>query len=425
MTTRAALSLRDLVGARSDELAELAAAMVRVPTVTGEEGAIVPLVVEWAHRHDLTVEVTALQEAVDATTEHFRQESDLAGRCNVVVWLGDPRGGAILTVNAHIDVVPAIDRPDWREEPFSGARRDGRIHGRGSVDTKGGAAAALHALLALADAGGTLPFAVGVELVAAEETTGLGTRLTLQQRPERIGTIVVEPTGNRVIVANSGVLFFTVEVDGRAAHTSQPERGVNALEKAIRLHEAIAALGARRAVERRHPLMAASASAVPVVVGAFSGGGFRAAVPAHARFSGRVGVLPGESLDDVRAEMARVIAEVADRDPWLRAHPPRLVWDSEGSPGWEVPADGALPQALLTGQNAAGLPQEYGGLTSGCDAGIILDAGVPVVVFGPGDIALAHSSDEWVAEDDLVAAAVTLAAGIDALAHTMNPEASR
>lgn len=425
MTTKAALSLRDRIGARRDELAELASAMVRVETVTGAEGAIVPLLVKWAHTHGFAVEVTPLEESVDAMTDDFRREADLADRANVVIWLGNPRGGSILTINAHIDVVPVIDRPDWREDPFSGARRDGRIHGRGSVDTKGGAAAALHALLALADAEVTLPFAVGVELVAAEETTGLGTRLTLQQRPERIGTIVIEPTRNSVIVANSGVLFFTVEVDGRAAHTSQPERGVNALEKAIRLHEAIAAFGARRAVERRHHLIAAGASAVPVVVGAFSGGGFRAAVPAHARFSGRAGVLPGESLDDVRAELARVVAGVADEDPWLRTHPPRLIWDSEGSPGWEVPVDDMLPQALLTGQEAAGLAREYGGLTAGCDAGIILRAGVPVVVFGPGDIALAHSSDEWVAEDELVAAAATLAVGITALAEHLTTEAAR
>jgi len=420
MMTVAQPSVRNSIARHREELLDFVSELVSTPTVTGEEGRIVPILERWIVEHGLTAETTSLDYADAARAPHFARESDLTERSNVVAWLGDPTILPVLTINAHIDVVPIVDPDDWADDPFSGARVDGRVLGRGSVDNKGGSAAALYALLAIAESGAELPFAVGVELVAAEESTGLGTRLTLEQRPQRVGTVVIEPTENRVIIANSGVLFFTVEVDGRAAHTSQPARGVNALEKAIRIHDAITALGERRARERRHPLMPAHASSVPVVVGAFTGGGFRAAVPAHARFSGRFGVLPGESLGEVREQLASAIADVARSDEWLSAHPPRLIWDSEGSPGWEVPVDGYLPQALLAGQRAAGIAEEYAGLTSGCDAGIILDSGIPVVVFGPGDIALAHSSDEWVEEQAVVDAATVLAEGILSLADRLN-----
>lgn len=417
MNPGAPTTVRDSVASRADEMLDLLVQLVRIPTVSGDEGLAVQAFEDWFHCRGWQVDRQVLAETAMATTTRGRAEPRLGERANLIGWLGRPTGRPVVTLNAHYDVVPIIDIGDWTDEPFSGARRDGRIFGRGAVDNKGGCVTALYAMQALADVGAELPFDVAVELVAGEETTGLGTVASLELPFERLATVVLEPTANAVVPVNSGAIFFTVEVDGVAVHTSMPWRGHDAVHKLIDVYNGLRALGDRRSESHRHPLMEHLPSSVPLVIGAFSGGGWRAALPAHARMSGRIGILPGESAERVKQIMLDEIARVSAADPWLAAHPPRVTWDNDGLSGWELDLEHPLVAALTEGQKAAGAAVAIEGITTGCDAGTLRRAGVPVVVFGPGDLARAHSPNEYVLDAEVTTATETLAGALSALAR--------
>lgn len=401
--------LSDSLYAHREEALDLLSALVQQNTVSGHEDRAAPLLTEWFDQRGWPVETQILADTAVGGTSRGLAEPRMSERANITGWYRSRGDRTIVTINAHYDVVPVMYEEDWTDPPFGGVRRDGAVFGRGSVDNKAGCVTALYALQALADSGVELAFDLAVELIAGEETTGLGTVASLEARPERLATVVMEPTNGAVVPANSGVLFFTIEVAGRDVHTSQPWRGEDALAKLVSLYTAVNALGARRAETHRHPLMAHVPTSVPLVIGVLNGGGWRAAVPAHASMSGRIGVLPGESLQDVRDALTSTVSEAAASDPWLVEHPPVVRWDNDGSIGWELPVESALVTSFTTAQAALGLPQRVEGLTAGCDAGLLRAAGIPAVVFGPGDLSRAHSVDEFVFDDEVVAAGTVLA----------------
>lgn len=391
---------------REQMIAFLSTTVQRV-SVSGHEDRVSDLYAQFfRERHwDVETQVIADTEAGRATSGS--DEDRLAERANVLGWYRRRRDRPTLVINGHIDVVPVHDEAKWSRPPFSGAVADGHVHGRGSVDTKGGIAAALFALDACDRAGIEFPFDIAVELVVAEETTGLGTRSALERIPQRIGTIVLEPTDNAIVPLASGLLFFTVTLSGRAAHTSVPWHGVDAAPRLIRIYEALMALGEERARTHTHPRIPLP-SAVPLAIGTLQAGGWRASVPAEARLSGRVGVLPGEALQDVRDVVVECVRRATEGDDHLAEYPAEIHWDHEGLPSWQTGDDEPVVRFLNAGRERAGFAPRVEGITAGCDAGTLVAAGIPTAVFGPGHMRYAHSPDERIATDDVAAAASIL-----------------
>ncbi|MDV8071471.1 M20/M25/M40 family metallo-hydrolase [Rhodococcus sp. IEGM 1366] len=396
------------VDASRESMLDFLSATVQRCSVSGHEDRVSDLYEQFFHTRGWTVTTQTLESSRVSSTPRGSQETRREERANVLGYFRTPRGLPTVVLNGHIDVVPVLDEPQWDRPPFSGDRTDGYVHGRGSVDTKGGIAAALFALDALDSIGVELPFDVAVELVVGEETTGVGTQAALERIPDRMGTIVLEPTDCAIVPLASGLLFFTVELTGRAAHTSVPWHGVDAGPKLIRIYQALTELGCTRAKTHTHPLMPFP-SAVPFAIGSVQIGGWRAAVPAKASMSGRIGVLPGEDLATVRQALIECVRAASEGDEWLAQHPAVVKWDHDGAPSWETPATDAIVESMISGQHRAGIDERIEGMTAGCDAGILISAGVPTVVFGPGDMRFAHSPNERIAEPDVVSAAEVLA----------------
>jgi acetylornithine deacetylase len=408
----------DAVRRRRPEMIELLSELVAAPTLSGDERLAEPAFEAWFAGRGWRLDRQVLSETRMAESESGRREPRLDERANLVGWLDRPATTPhrrLVTLNAHYDVVPVIDEADWHSPPFEPTLRGDAIYGRGTVDNKAGCVTALYALQVLADAGVSLDFDLAVELIAGEETTGLGTVASLEAHPNRLATVVLEPTENAVVPVNSGALFFTIEVTGWAVHTSTPWKGEDALERLVRIYGELQKLGAERAVSHVHPLMAGLPSSVPLVVGVLNGGGWRAALPAHGTLSGRIGILPGEPIDDVKQALAEAVRRAGDGDAWLTEHPPVLRFDNDGLPGWELDQQHELVRSLACGQRAAGEPESIVGITTGCDAGILHRAGVPVVVFGPGELSRAHSANEFVTISEIERAVATLALGLAAL----------
>ncbi|MBB3664514.1 acetylornithine deacetylase [Prauserella sediminis] len=389
---------------RREALMEFLAETVRRVSVSGEEDRVIDVYEDFFLSRGWPVRRDRLADSSSAGDEVRAEE-----RANLVGYYRTRRPDRpVVVINGHMDVVPVLDGDQWDREPYSGDRSCGFVHGRGTVDTKGGIAAALWALDLIDRSGAELPFDVAVELVVGEETTGVGTRAALERLPRRLGTIVLEPTDGAVVTVASGLVFFTVEVLGRAAHTSVPWHGVDVGPRIIDIYQALTRLGEQRAAEQTDARMPFP-SAVPLAMGTVEIGGWRAAVPARGRLSGRIGIMPGESVDDVRAALAECVASVAAADPWMVEHPPVVRWDNEGLASWETPESDHVVVAMDRGRRFAGLEPRIEGMTAGCDAGILRSAGVPTVVFGPGDMRFAHSPDERIAESDVAEATQVLA----------------
>lgn len=414
MTTIANFEAKGMVAtavdAATEQLLDFLARTVRRESVTGYEDTVAGLYAEFFESRGWPALVQPLSETAAATAQGTTStEPRVDARANILGYYRHCRPGTpVVVLNGHIDVVPVLDEAQWDHPPYSGVREDGSVHGRGSVDTKGGIAAALYALAALDEADVDLPFDVAVELVVGEETTGVGTRAALEHIPTRLGTIVLEPTDGAVVTVASGLLFFTVEVTGRAAHTSVPWHGVDAGPKVIEIYQALTSLGKERSARLTHARMPFP-SAVPLAIGTVDIGGWRAAVPARGSLSGRIGVMPGEDFDAVRQALTECVDQVAAQDPWLVEYPPLIRWDNQGLASWETPDADPVVHALNEGRRRTGLPPKMEGMTAGCDAGILRTAGISTAVFGPGDMRFAHSPNEKIAEHDVVEATHILA----------------
>ncbi len=310
---------------------------------------------------------------------------------------GGPARG--LLVLGHTDVVPV--GAGWTVDPFGGVLRDGRLYGRGAADMLGGLAACVVAMAAVKRAQVTLAGSVELAATVDEEDLGLGIRhyMATADRSAYAGCVVAEPTDLQTIIAARGDAYVEITVHGRAAHSGRPSDGANAIYGAAaviaeleRWHDELAA--------HAHPL----AGAASWSVGQVRGGTGTSIVAAECVVQADRRLLPAEDaavvLEQVRA---RIKALALDRRGLtVDASMPMEM------PGFETSADHAFVRSTDAALLAAGGPGHlFGGWTAACDGGFLArDAGVPVVVLGPGSVSRqAHRADESVTVHDLLVAA--------------------
>lgn len=319
--------------------------------------------------------------------------------------------GRSLVVNGHIDVVDAGDRSRWTSPPFAAEIRDGRVYGRGAVDMKGGIAAALVALEALAASGVRLAGDVIVETVPDEETCAMGTIAAIARGYRADAGLVPEPTRLDLWVATRGLLHGTLTVDGRSAHAemNQPHwregGGVNAIQKAAAVLAGLDGLTGEWAGrdDKRHPLLG-TPSVNPTMI---SGGSFVSNVPERCEITVNTTYLPANADERgygsvPRGEIEATVAAVAEADDWLAEHPPSWSWYTDYPPSEIDPASPIIAVAQEAGRDL-GLDVTPEGIDTTYDGALLtLFAETPSPAFGPGDLTRAHAPDEWVGIDELV-----------------------
>jgi acetylornithine deacetylase len=324
--------------------------------------------------------------------------------------------GPRLLLLAHTDVVPAGDPSTWTTPPFAPDIRGDRVHARGACDMKGGLAAALAAIRAVARSVGPAGLAGEVVLVGvpSEEDGGAGTFAAIRAGYVGDAAVIPEPTRLEIVTVSAGAITFRLTVPGRAAHASTRREGVSALDNLELLHAALRAdEDARNATETR-PEMRALGLPYPTIIGTVRGGDWPSSLPDRIVAEGRYGVRAGQSADAAAVELRAVIAQACAADPWLRDHPATLdVWGGRFS-SCEVPADHPLPVGLArTARAVLGRRPGLVGVPYGSDMRLMInEGGTPCVLFGPGDVRVAHAADEHVALADVTACARTLAAWI-------------
>ncbi|HYL41308.1 MAG TPA: ArgE/DapE family deacylase [Candidatus Binatus sp.] len=392
-------------------------ALVRVPSITGDEAAVQDLVATVLAK--LGCRVERLSPAPGAFA---RDDADWPGaevprdRLPIVVGrLGRPGGRRILLVG-HVDVVPPGDPGTWRHGPWSADLDAGRVYGRGAVDMKGGLTSILAAVRAVRDGGaaGELDGEVVVVSVPSEEDGGQGMLAAIRAGFTGDAAVIAEPSDLEIVIAHAGAITFRLSVPGRAAHASVRREGVSALDNLMALVRAFEADEAERNAAETDPLMTALGLPYPTIIGKVNGGEWASTVIDRIVAEGRYGVKLGQSWRDAEADLRRCIAAAVAGHPFLRDHPPTLELTGGRFSSARVPANDPLPTGLagvaerVTGRRPALIGEPYG-----ADMRLLVNEGrTPTVIFGPGAVTVAHAADEFVPVEQFVACARVLAAWV-------------
>jgi acetylornithine deacetylase/succinyl-diaminopimelate desuccinylase-like protein len=299
------------------------------------------------------------------------------GRSNVLARLS-PRGKARQRVllAPHMDTVIATD------EQFTPSQRHGRLFGRGACDTKGSVAAMLMALCELAQ-GRQRP--AETEIIFAglidEEHGQAGSRALVARGLRADLAIVGEPTRSQVVTAHKGTLWMKLETRGKSAHGSWPELGRNAVHAMSRIVDLLQTDYAAKLRRRRHPLLGCAT----VSVGAICGGTQANIVPDCCSILVDRRTLPGETEAGVRREISSLLRRKNLTVAYVHDKLPACL---------PLETDSKLP-LVARFLRSVGQRQPVG-VRYFCDASVLAHGGIPSVVFGPGDIAQAHTADEWI-----------------------------
>ena len=307
----------------------------------------------------------------------------------------DVAGGVALS--GHTDVVP-VDGQSWDSDPFTLRIEAGKLYGRGSSDMKGFLAAVLAAVPDFKRRSLRTP--IHLAFSYDEEIGCLGVRPMISQfgksLPKPRLVIVGEPTSMQVVDAHKGPVRWQVEVMGRAAHSSMAHLGVNAITYATRLIGELERIETDLKISSRNDRFEPPYATLQVTK--FDGGTAANIIPVSCRFGFEVRALPGVDVDCIE----RRLQAFADKQclPAMRRVAPEA--DITITRGNSVPPFAAdttsevVALALkLTGQN------ETHTVSYATEAGLFQDAGSPSIVCGPGDIAQAHTANEWIATSEL------------------------
>ena len=400
---------------RAKLLADLQA-LVRIPSITGSEEAVAVWAAAALGALGLSVEVVTPDPASIRADPDWPGEEMPRASLPVVIGRAGPSDGRRVILSGHLDVVPPGDPGTWTTDPWAGDLRDGRVYGRGANDMKAGVAAILAAVRALGEAGELARLAgeLVVALVPSEEDGGQGTLAAIRTGVTGDLAIIPEPSNLDIVVAHAGAITFRLTVPGRAAHASQRREGVSALDNLFVLVRALEADETRRNEAETDPLMTVLGLPYPTIIGIVSGGEWASTVLDRIVADGRYGVRLGQRPADAEAELRAVIASACAEDDFLRDHPATVEVTGGRFGSARVPSDHPLPSGLadiaeaVTGRRPALLGEPYG-----ADMQMFVNVGgTPCVIFGPGDVKVAHSADEYVPLDEVEACARVLAAWV-------------
>lgn len=385
--------------------------LIAVPSITGQEEDIQAYLADSLGNEGFDVEFFRADLDVLAGDPRFPgMEVDHPSVPVVVAEFDTGRPGPTLLVDAHVDVVPPGEPETWTTPAFEPSLRNGNVYGRGACDMKGGLVAGIEALRQLRDDPDALRGRVLLALVPGEEDGGSGTFAFIRQGYEADLCVIPEPTGLDIVVAHGGAITFTLDVPGKAAHASMRLEGVSALDNLSYLVEALVADERLRNAAERDERMRAIGLPYPTIIGQVEGGNWASTVMDRVVAHGRYGVTVDQDAAGAAANLRAAISSAAAAHPFLSEHPVEVtVWGGRFDSA-RVPSDHELPVGLRAAHvTVTGRPAEMIGVPYGADMRLFVqEAGIPTVMYGPGNVRVAHSADEHVPLAEVVTCAEVL-----------------
>jgi len=310
------------------------------------------------------------------------------GRPNLMAhWSGqgDQRS---LMLEAHMDTVTV---EGMTVDPFNATLRDGRIYGRGTCDTKGSMAAFLSALTMVREADQLPADKIYFVATMSEEDACTGAEALMGYGFRTDAAIVGEATGCRVVTAHKGPVWLEVKTKGQSCHASVPQQGRNAIDLMARIIRFIHGPWSKHIQQSQHALLGRSTAAVTCI----HGGAKTNIIPAECSVDVDCRFIPGQPFDEIIADFKRMLAkELSGEDRF------EIEVLTSQSP-LNTPTDAPLVQQLLDICRATNGQEDVLGVNYFADTGPFTQAGITSVLFGPGDIAQAHTADEYLELDQL------------------------
>jgi succinyl-diaminopimelate desuccinylase len=384
-----------------EELVRLAGDLVRIPSVYrpeeegGNESSAAGFVADYLRNSGFEV----------------RTEEVAPGRPNVwAVWEGDHPGKSLL-FEAHTDVVTEGSAEEWEHPPFGAERAGGRLYGRGACDTKGNLAAAVVAVRAIRDSGVSFPGTLVLCHPVDEEGMMTGIKAFIENgHAEGVDAAVIcEPEENQICTSQKGALRVEVAVRGTMAHGAMPLSGVNPVTRAARFVVAVEELE-RKEVERHgeDPFLGYPSLTPTILMGPDYGEPQINVIPASAYVALDIRTVPAQSHEELVGRLEDVLARLKTEDPDFDA----TLEVIEERPPTETPKGEPLVGAMARAHKyLTGEEPRYNGVPGATD-GTFLSAwaGIPIVTTGAGEREVPHHADEWVDEEELLAACKLYAA---------------
>ncbi|MDB5349365.1 MAG: acetylornithine deacetylase or succinyl-diaminopimelate desuccinylase [Planctomycetota bacterium] len=324
----------------------------------------------------------------------YRRHEVRSGRDNVIAKYEAPGGRRTILFDVHQDTVPT---DGMTIDPFLPKIEGGKLFGRGSCDVKGGMAAMLAAFARLVAEKPSGSASVILACTVDEEFTHVGSSRLAEERPDVDLAIVAEPTRLDLVTTHKGAVRWKIRSHGVACHSSTPHLGDNAIYRMARVVTALS----------DYALVLSRATPDPILgppslsVGRIDGGVSVNVVPDWCEIEVDRRVIPGEMPESVPGEAAAFLRERLGSLDGLEFLPPWVNMPAL-SPNMRETDLAAMSDVIAS---ATGRTPSRIGVPYGTDAGPLGQAGIPCVVFGPGDIAQAHTKDEWIELDEVRVAA--------------------
>lgn len=321
-------------------------------------------------------------------------------RFNVIGVIEGDGNGNNLVLEAHMDTVGI---KNMKIPPFLPTVKDGKIYGRGACDDKGSLASMILAMEILKERKVSLKGNLYLAAVIDEEHTQMGVSHLLEQDHRFDASIVGEPTNLDIVIAHQGCLRWDIVTRGLSAHSSEPEKGENAIYYMNEVIDMIRRNIIPNLQNKKHPLVGSPSLSINII----GGGSQSNIIPNKCSITLDRRMIPGEDSKEILDEIDMNIAKLLDKSPLLRIerHKPFIE-----SPTMELEENEEIVKLLSECLFEYNLTEsKIKGAKYGTDASVFKKNGIPAVVFGPGDIAQAHAEDEWINIEQVIKAAEIIA----------------
>ena len=309
-------------------------------------------------------------------------------RANITAHVKSSGQKGALLFACHLDIVPAGEM-NWSNPAFTAVENEGRIYGRGSADMKGGIAAIVTAISRIVDSGTKLQGDIILFGAAGEETDSCGARRFVRdgdRLAKLSGVVIPEPTNFEIITSHRGMLWLQVETFGKAAHSSAPQLGVNAIAS---MRAVLNELENFKIRFKRHELLGECSMSINTI----AGGEAMNIVPDKCKIEIDIRTVPGQNEQDVIDDLQKIFAKLKQKNPQFDAEV--SIVRKVGALETDTQCDFVKAFCSAVGINETTAV----GFTT--DGPHFASLGVPVVIFGPGKPQLAHKPDEYIDLSDL------------------------
>ncbi|WP_272007739.1 ArgE/DapE family deacylase [Roseovarius sp. ZX-A-9] len=374
--------------------------LVQMPSLRGREHPIQDLLYRELRSRGFAMDRFDMDRAAIEAHPGGSKFSEQHSDAPIVVGIHRPQAetGRSLILQSHLDVVPEGLHDMWSDPPFS-AKIDGDwMYGRGAGDMKAGAAANIFALDALRRIGLQPAATVYVQSVVEEESTGNGALQTYLQGYSADAVLIPEPEEEMLVRANTGVLWFQVQVRGVPVHVREMGEGANAIDGATRIIGALREIEADWNAEKAdHPHFEDEVHPINLNIGKIEGGDWASSVPSWCNIDCRVSIYPGRTAEEAAREITDRIAAFAQQDAFLSNNSPQIVFNGFYAEGY-VLEPGSEAEAVLgrAHEAAIGAPMQSFMTAGYLDTRVYaLYNNIPALCYGPKSRNI-HGIDESV-----------------------------